>query len=136
MLFLYALLIPMKSNNKGLQRIVKATQYSWQGLRAAFKFEAAFRQEIFMLVVLTPFILWIDISSMEKAFLISTLFLLLIVELMNSALEAVVDRIGSEHHELSGRAKDIASSAVFVTFVMIGITWPLILWQPIIRLIL
>ncbi len=124
----------MKPNHTGLYRILKATQYSWQGLKAAFKFEAAFRQELLMLTLALPFILWIDISAIEKAFLISTVFLLLIVELLNSAIEAVVDRIGSEHHELSGRAKDIASSAIFVTFVMIGVTWPLILWEPITRL--
>lgn len=114
----------------GLKRIMNAAGYSYLGLVATFKNEAAFRQELVLFIILAPVALWLDISALEKALLISSLVLVLIVELINSAIEAVVDRIGSEHHELSGRAKDIGSAAVFLALLNAGTVWLVILVTP------
>lgn len=119
----------MKPGNKGVRRIVLAAGYSGAGLRAAFRHEAAFRQEVLLMAVLAPLACWLDVTSMQRILMISALFLVLIVELLNSALEAVVDRIGAEQHELSGRVKDIGSAAVFVTLLMVGYIWGAILWR-------
>ncbi|WP_017222547.1 diacylglycerol kinase [Moritella dasanensis] len=107
----------------GLNRIIKATQYSFKGLRAAFKYESAIRQELLLLLILTPIALLLDVSNVDKILLVASLVLVLIVELVNSAIEAVVDRIGTEHHELSGRAKDIGSAAVFVSLCLSAFVW-------------
>ncbi len=112
-----------KPGNTGLKRILKATKYSFQGLKAAFINEAAVRQELLLVVIFTPVALWLDISVVEKILLIGVLVNILIVELLNSAVEAVVDRVGVEHHELSGRAKDIGSAAVFVSIAFAFCTW-------------
>lgn len=116
-----------KPGNTGIKRVIKATQFSMQGLKAAFKHEAAVRQEFAMLVIATPIALLLDVTIVEKILLIGVFVLIFIVELLNSAIEAVVDRIGPEHHELSGRAKDIGSSAVFVALCLAGFTWLMIL---------
>ncbi|PCE65431.1 diacylglycerol kinase [Salinivibrio sp. YCSC6] len=113
----------MKPGYKGIQRIVKATEFSIQGLKAAWKNEAAFRQEVVLVFILVPFALLIPIALLTKLILIGSLFLILIVELINSAIEAVVDRVGKEHHELSGQAKDIGSSAVLLTLILALFTW-------------
>lgn len=113
----------MKPGYKGIQRIFKATEFSIQGLKAAWKNEAAFRQEVVLVFILVPFALLIPIALLTKLILIGSLFLILIVELINSAIEAVVDRIGKEHHELSGQAKDIGSSAVLLTLILALLTW-------------
>jgi diacylglycerol kinase (ATP) len=110
----------------GLGRIARATGYSFNGLRAAFAGEEAFRQELLIVVILTPVGLWLGQTAVERALLIASLLLLLIVELLNSAVEAAVDRIGPERHELSGRAKDMGSAAVFVALVLTGAVWLLI----------
>lgn len=107
----------------GFNRIIKATQYSFKGLRAAFKYESAIRQELLLLLILTPIALLLDVSNVDKILLVASLVLVLIVELVNSAIEAVVDRIGTEHHELSGRAKDIGSAAVFVSLCLSVFVW-------------
>lgn len=107
----------------GFKRIVNAMDYSIAGLIAAFKNEAAFRQELLLVVILLPVALWLGDGLIEKILLISSLFLVLIVELLNSAIESVVDRIGSEQHELSGRAKDIASAAVSLALLNAFIIW-------------
>jgi diacylglycerol kinase (ATP) len=107
----------------GFSRIIKATQYSFKELRAAFKYESAIRQELLLLLILTPIALLLDVSNVEKILLVASLVLVLIVELVNSAIEAVVDRIGTEHHELSGRAKDIGSAAVFVSLCLSAFVW-------------
>lgn len=107
----------------GLARIARATGYSFKGLRAAFAGEEAFRQELLIVAILTPAGLWLGRSAAERALLIGSLLLLLIVELLNSAIEATVDRIGPERHELSGRAKDMGSAAVFVALVLTGAVW-------------
>lgn len=112
-----------KPGNTGIKRIIKATGYSIQGLKAAFKHEAAVRQEFALLVVAIVLATWLDVSMLERITLLAVVVLVLIVELMNSAVEAAVDRIGVEHHELSGRAKDIGSAAVLVALIFAGFTW-------------
>ncbi|EJO2020959.1 diacylglycerol kinase [Vibrio vulnificus] len=112
-----------KPGNTGIKRIIKATGYSIQGLKAAFKHEAAVRQEFALLVVAIALATWLDVSMLERITLLAVVVLVLIVELMNSAVEAVVDRIGVEHHELSGRAKDIGSAAVLVALIFASFTW-------------
>lgn len=107
----------------GLKRIIKATQYSLQGLYAAFKFEAAFRQEFFLVIIMTPLAFVLGQSAIEVLFLIATLFLVLIVEILNSALEALADRVCQDYDELIGRAKDMASAAIFLCFTLVAITW-------------
>jgi diacylglycerol kinase (ATP) len=116
-----------KPGNTGLTRIINAAGYSWLGLKAAFKHEAAFRQELALCVVLIPTGLWLGQSGIERALLIGSLLLVLTVELLNSAIEAVVDRFGGEQHELSGRAKDIGSAAVFIALLNVIVVWALVL---------
>ena len=111
----------------GFTRIINASRYSWQGLRAAWRHEAAFRQEIWLAVVLVPLGLYLGNGGVEKALLVSSVLLLPLVELLNSALEAVVDRLGEEHHELSGRAKDMGSAAVGVAILVMIVVWVLLL---------
>ncbi|OOE98952.1 diacylglycerol kinase [Salinivibrio sp. MA351] len=113
----------MKPGYKGIQRIFKATEFSIQGLKAAWKNEAAFRQEVVLVLILVPFALLMPIALLTKLILIGSLLLILIVELINSAIEAVVDRVGKEHHELSGQAKDIGSAAVLLTLILAVVTW-------------
>lgn len=120
---------PGKPGYRGLTRIIKATGYSWKGLCAAFKYESAIRQELLLLIIFTPIALLLDVSHVEKILLISALVLVLIVELLNSAIEAVVDRIGTEHHVLSGRAKDIGSAAVFVSLCLTAFIWFMVVTQ-------
>lgn len=113
----------MKPGYKGMQRIFKATEFSIQGLKAAWKNEAAFRQEAVLVLILVPFALLMSVPLLTKLILIGSLLLILIVELINSAIEAVVDRVGKEHHELSGQAKDIGSAAVLLTLILAVVTW-------------
>lgn len=117
-----------KPGATGLRRIINAGGYSMQGLRAALLNEAAFRQELFLCLVLAPLGLWLGQGGVERAMLLGSLFLVLIVELLNSAVEALVDRVGSEYHELSGRAKDIGSAAVFIALLNVVVVWGLILY--------
>ncbi len=112
-----------KPGKTGLSRIIAAAGYSRKGLHAAFKNEAAFRQELFLLLLLTPVALWLGNGGIDYALLIGALLLVLMVELLNSAVEAVVDRIGPEHHKLAGQAKDIGSAAVFVALVNAALIW-------------
>jgi diacylglycerol kinase (ATP) len=116
-----------KPGNTGLKRIIKAAGYSVQGLKAGWKNEAAIRQELTLLLVSLPVIIWVDVAMLEKILLLGVVVLVLITELLNSAIEAVVDRVGIEHHELSGRAKDMGSAAVMIALIFAGITWLLIL---------
>jgi len=115
--------------NRGLKRILFAAGYSVKGLRAAFIHEAAFRQELLLSIILIPLACRLDVQLGERLLMISSLFVVLIVELLNSAIEAVVDRIGSEWHELSGRAKDIGSAAVFLSLFLTSYIWLSILWD-------
>jgi diacylglycerol kinase (ATP) len=113
----------MKPGDTGLTRIRKATGYSMAGLRAAWQHESAFRQETALLLVMIPLALWLGETVAERAMLIATGLFVLVVELLNSAVEAAVDRIGRDPHNLSGRAKDLGSAAVFVSLVTIGLIW-------------
>jgi len=112
-----------KTGATGLTRIINAAGYSWLGIKAAYENEAAFRQELWLVIVLTPVALIYGASFADKAILIASLFFILLVEILNSAIEAVVDRFGDEIHPLSGRAKDMGSAAVFIAFVISGLTW-------------
>ena len=116
-----------KNNSRGPKRILKAYSYSIQGLKAALRYEAAFFEELLLIAVMLPLGLWAGDNGTERAVLIGCLFLILITELLNSALEAVVDRISLEHHELSGRAKDLGSAAVFLALLNGAVVWLLIL---------
>lgn len=116
-----------KPGNTGITRIIKAAGYSWAGLCAAFKHEAAFRQELALSIILIPTGIWLGQSGIERALLIGCVLLVLIVELVNSAIEAVVDRSGTERHELAGRAKDIGSAAVLVALLNVIVVWLLVL---------
>ena len=119
----------MKPGRTGISRVFHAMIYSWQGLKAAFMHEAAFRQELALAVILIPNAVWLTHDPVELSLLIGSVLLILIVELFNSAIEAVVDRFGGEHHELSGRAKDIGSAAVFIALLNMAIIWSLILYK-------
>jgi diacylglycerol kinase (ATP) len=118
-----------KPDNTGIRRIIRATRFSAQGFASAWKHEAAFRQELALVVIMTPIAVWLGRSIVETALLIAALLLVLIVELFNSAIEAAIDRHGDEHHELSGRAKDMGSAAVFVVLVIVGVVWGAVIWQ-------
>ena len=119
----------MKPGKQGLERVIDAAGYSWQGLRAAVKHESAFRQELLLCSLLLPVALWLGQSVIEQVLLISCLLLVLIVELLNSAVEAVVDRIGDEHHTLAGRAKDMGSAAVMIALINVFVIWGLIAYD-------
>jgi len=112
---------------RGLTRILRAMGSSAHGLAGAFREEAAFRQELALAVLVIPLGLWLGHSGVERALLIAPMLLILIVELLNSAIEATVDRIGFERHALAGLAKDIGSAAVFVSFVLLATVWLLVL---------
>lgn len=117
-----------KSSATGLRRIINAAGYSWQGLKAAFQHEAAIRQELLLLVIAGVTLCLLDLPALERLLMFSSVVLVLIVELLNSAIEAVVDRVGSERHELSGRAKDIGSAAVMVTLLLAGLIWTVLIY--------
>ncbi len=119
----------MKPGHTGWRHLVHSTRYSLKGLRSAFRNEAAFRQELGVCVVLLPLASWIGQGPVEWILLVGSCLLVLIVELLNSAIENVVDRIGTEHHELSGRAKDISSAAVMLSLFTAGLTWGLLAWE-------
>ena len=116
----------IKPRNTGITRVWKASIYSIQGLKAAWKHESAFRQELIIGLVLLPISFWIANTWVEVAVLMGVCFLVLIVELLNSAIEAVVDRVGHEHHDLAGQAKDMGSAAVMLSLIMAMGTWILI----------
>ena len=118
-----------KTGATGLRRIINAFGYSMKGLRAAFKHESAFRQETVLLIILLPIAFLLGQNIVDYSILIGSLMLVLIVELLNSAVEAVVDRVGDEHHKLAGRAKDIGSAAVFVALVNVGVIWSMYVFQ-------
>lgn len=117
----------------GMRRIVSATINSLEGLRAAWHHEAAFRQECALAVILVPAAFWVGRTAIEWVLLLGSVLLVLIVELLNTAVEATVDRVGTDHHKLSGRAKDLGSAAVFVSLVLTALTWGLIAWSNLAR---
>jgi diacylglycerol kinase (ATP) len=111
----------------GLQRVLNAAGYSWAGLTAAFRHEDAFRQEVFLAVLLIPLALYLGETGIERALMIGAVLGVLIVELLNSALEAAVDRISLEHHLLIKRAKDMGSAAVMIALANVVAVWALVL---------
>lgn len=112
---------------KGFPRLVNAASCSMNGLKCCFRTEEAFRLEVFFAVVLIPLGLWIGEDAVEKSLLAGSVMLLMLVELLNTAVERVVDRISKDHHVLSGEAKDLGSAAVLVAMVITGMVWGLIL---------
>jgi diacylglycerol kinase (ATP) len=115
-------------SEKGLKRLSNAVLFSAAGFKAAWKHEEAFRQEVVLFLASVPLAIWLGESTVETALLIASVMLIMIVELINSAIEAVVDRVGTEHHELAGRAKDIASAAVMLTVLLAVVVWVCILF--------
>jgi diacylglycerol kinase (ATP) len=113
----------VKPGHTGFRRVVKATDYSWRGFRAAWKNESAFRQECTIGLMMLPLAFVIGQSMLQVIVLIAVLGIVLITELLNSAVEAVVDRVGEEYHDLAGRAKDMGSAAVFVSLAMVVTVW-------------
>lgn len=118
-----------KTGATGLTRIINAAGYSWLGFKAAYTNEAAFRQEFWLVIVLTPVALIYGADYADKAILIASLIFILLIEILNSAIEAVVDRFGDEIHPLAGRAKDMGSAAVLLAFVIAALVWFSILYR-------
>jgi diacylglycerol kinase (ATP) len=118
----------MKTGDKGIKRILKAAVYSYEGFKETFKTEAAFRQELFLCGILFITAIFMPITAIEKLFLISSLFVILLMELVNTAIEAVVDRISDKKHCLSKKAKDVGSLMVLVAFIYAAIVWGTIIW--------
>lgn len=117
-----------KPGHTGLKRIFHAAGYSLSGLRAAWRHESAFRQELLLLAVGMPLGWWFGEGGVERALLMGSLLLVLVVELLNSAVEAAIDRIGDSEHLLSARAKDLGSAAVLVTLALAALVWGLVLF--------
>jgi diacylglycerol kinase (ATP) len=111
----------------GVQRVMNATRYSIEGLAAAARHEDAFRQELILAAVLVPLGLWLGADGIERALLVGSVLMVLVVELLNSAVEATVDRVSLEDHRLAKRAKDIGSAAVMLSLVTVGLVWLLVL---------
>jgi len=116
-----------KTGVTGIRRIINASGYSWLGLKAAYRHESAFRQEVWLAVFLIPLGYYLGKDWTDKAALVCSVLLVLIVELLNSAIETVVDRVGDEPHELSGRAKDMGSAAVLIALIITAIVWSAVL---------
>jgi len=111
----------------GLQRVINATRYSLEGLAAAARHEDAFRQELMLAAVLVPLGLWLGNDGVERALLVGSVLLVLVVELLNSAVEATVDRVSLEDHQLAKRAKDLGSAAVMMSLFSVAVVWLLVL---------
>jgi len=111
----------------GLDRLLKAFGNTGKGLRGCWREEAAFRQECLLALIVVPLGIWLGQTGVERVLLISPMLFVLVVELLNSGIEAAIDRIGPERHELSGLAKDLGSAAVFISFLILGLAWVLIL---------
>lgn len=118
----------MSNSTTGIKRIINAAGYSWKGIKAAWINEAAFRQEGVASLVGIIIACWLDVDPISRLLLIGSVVMVMIFEILNSAIEAVVDRIGPEHHELSGRAKDMASAAVLMAIFLAIFTWASVLW--------
>lgn len=113
---------------KGFTHLINATGYSIQGLKAAFKYEAGFRHEVILAIFMIPLAFFLGKTNIEIALLIASVLMVFVIELLNSGLEAIVDRVGTKYHELSGRAKDLGSAAVFMSMVTCGFVWLIILF--------
>jgi diacylglycerol kinase (ATP) len=119
----------VKPGKTGLARLIDATSFSLKGISACWLNEAAFRQEVLLVAILLPLSFWVAASVEQWLLLVLPLLLLLIVELLNSAVENIVDRIGHDPHELSGRAKDMGSAAVLICLLLAGLSWAAIGWK-------
>ncbi|BBB24271.1 diacylglycerol kinase (ATP dependent) [Isorropodon fossajaponicum endosymbiont JTNG4] len=117
----------MKNERTGLGRIINAFVFSMKGLKFCYQSEAAFRQELWLSAVLIPLAFWLGGASVDRVLLIVPIFLVLIVEVLNSAIESMVDRISDEYHVLSGAAKDMGSAAVWLSLMLLIISWLIIL---------
>jgi len=117
-----------KTGTTGFERIIRAGGYSWKGFKACFINEAAFRQELALTLILLPLAFWLGGSAVETAVMIGVWLIVPTVELLNSGIEAVVDRIGEDHHPLAGRAKDVGSAAVFLAFANASAVWAILLF--------
>ncbi len=114
---------------RGPRQIGKALVWSAKGLQAGWRYESSFRLEGYLFIIFAPLGLWLGHGGVEKAILVGSLLLVLSAELLNSAVEAVVDKVSPEFHELAGRAKDMGSAAVFLLMLNVMLCWGLILWQ-------
>lgn len=114
-------------DNTGIKRIINAFFFSMHGFAACFRTEEAFRQEVYLAVIMIPLGLWLGGTGLEKVALVGSVMLVLIVEILNTAVERAIDRISFEKHELSKEAKDMGSAAVFLSLVLCGFTWAVVL---------
>jgi diacylglycerol kinase (ATP) len=121
--------LQIRSKPAGLTRLWNAFGNTWRGYVGAYREEAAFRQELKLCVVLFPLALWLGDNGVDRALLVGPIFIVLLVELLNSGIEATVDRIGLERHQLSGLAKDLGSAAVFTSFALLLVVWTLVLFD-------
>lgn len=119
----------------GLRRVINATRYSLRGLHEAYRHEAAFRQELLAFVVLTPVAIWLPVPTVERLLLVLLMVLVLVVELLNTAIESIVDRVSMELHPLAGRAKDLGSAAVGISLLMSLLAWTVIAGPVLVRLL-
>jgi diacylglycerol kinase (ATP) len=117
----------MKNEATGMNRIINAFKFSIKGIKSCYQSETAFKQEVWAVLVLVPASLFLTTNSIERALLILPLFIVLITEVLNTAIESIVDRIGSEYNELSGKAKDLGSAAVWLSLLLVIVTWSIIL---------
>lgn len=120
---------PAVNTRRGLKRLLAATGFSLTGIRTAWQSEEAFRQEVLLAAVLLPAAWFLGTTPVERVLLAATVLLVLIVELLNTAVEYTVDRIGTDHNELSGRAKDIGSAAVLLSLLLWALTWGSFAWE-------
>ncbi len=118
-----------KPGHTGISRLLHATRFSLRGIAFAWRHERAFRQELMLTAALMPVALWLGRGPQERLLLIGSCLLVLIVELLNSAVEAAVDRVGHEHHELSGRAKDMGSAAVMLSLLLLAACWATVIYE-------
>jgi len=118
-----------KTGVTGIKRIMNAAGYSWKGFCSAYKHEAAFRQELWLAAALIPAGIYLGVTLLDKAVLVCSVLFVLVVELLNSAIESVVDRVSEEHHELAGRAKDMGSAAVLIALVITAVVWAAVLLE-------
>lgn len=118
-----------KQSKRGLRRLVDATAYSAAGLSTAWRGEEAFRQEVFVAIILVPLGLWLGENAVERLLLVGSWLVVMIVEILNTAIEATVDRISEDHHPLSGQAKDLGSAAVSLSLLLAALAWGTVAWQ-------
>jgi diacylglycerol kinase (ATP) len=118
-----------KKGKRGLRRLLDAAGYSAAGLAVAWRGEEAFRQEVVLALVLVPLAFWLGQSNLERLLLVASWLLVMIIEILNTAVEATVDRIGDERHRLSGHAKDLGSAAVFLSLLLAALVWGTVAWE-------